>query len=238
MPGQSMLTKGQIADLGLIQTLDYKDLTRISRRLKATDQPPLSPSELSNLIKSALPPAKQAGASDAINTLAGVLIGIGGPLVRGVADLDGYLDAIGSDLEAEWAGEPSKIERWNRIRPLLTEMLGTASVRTTIKALDVSYEYANLLQSSRIMTDVRPIFNEEGSEIEGAVVSFTLRLNLLNAGQPQSLSIALDGFDLQFLGDQCQKAWRKAETALSLLSSKGLGVPLKIVGVEGDNDED
>lgn len=153
------------------------------------------------------------------------------------AGLDGYLDAISSDLEAAWAADPSKIERWTRIRPLLAEMLCVDSVRITIKAQDVSYEYANLLQSSRIMTDVRPIFNEEGDEIEGAVVSFTLRLNLLNAGQPKSLSIALDGIDLHVLLDQCQKACRKAETALSRFSSKDIGIPLSIVGLEEQSDE-
>jgi hypothetical protein len=225
-----------MADLGLIQGLDHRDFTRILKRLKATKQPPLSPSRLSDLIRSALPSDRQATDSDVVDTLTGVLLGIGGPLVRGLVDLEGYLDTIRSDLEAEWASEPSKIERWNRIRPLLAEMLNADSVRTTVKALDVSYEYANLLQSCRIMTDVRPIFDEEGNEIEGAVVSFTLRLNLLNAGQPSSLSIAIDGIDLRVLLDQCQRAVRKAETALRRFSAKDIGIPLKIVGMEEERD--
>jgi hypothetical protein len=237
MPRQSILTKSQIADLGLIQGLSDRDFTRILKRLKAVKQPPLGPSGLNDLIRSALPTDRQAtGSNIVVDTLTGVLLGIGGPLVRGLVDLEGYFDAISSDLEAEWGSEPSKIERWNQIRPLLVEMLRADAVRTTVKALDVSYEYANLLQSCRIMTDVRPIYDDEGDEIEGAVVSFTLRLNLLNAGQPKSLSIAIDGIDLHILLDQCQRALRKAETARRRFLAKDIGIPIKIVGMEEERD--
>lgn len=117
-------------------------------------------------------------------------------------------------------------------------MLDANPVRTTVKALDVAYEYANLLQSSRIMTDVRPVFNEDGDAIEGAVVAFTLRMNLLNAGHSQSLSIALDALDLRLLLEQCERALQKAETARNHFSSRDSTLTFAIVGAEDTNESD
>ena len=139
--------------------------------------------------------------------------------LRGFGNLHGLLDDLDSDLREVWADDQSKIERWSRIRPLLAQILSIDSVRMTIKALDVSYEYANLLQYSRIMTDVRPIFNEGGDQIEGAVVSFTLRMSFLNAGQPKSLSIAVDAADLKILVEQCQRARQSGDGEATLFVS-------------------
>lgn len=236
MPGQFALTKNQVADFSRIQGLERKDLERVLKRLKSTKLPPLSQAALCHLINDALPPEKRTGSSEVVESLGRVILGLGGLELRGFGDLNGLLDDLDSDLREVWADDQSKIERWNRIRPLLAQILSIDAVRMTIKALDVSYEYANLLQYSRIMTDVRPIFNEGGDQIEGAVVSFTLRMSFLNAGQPKSLSIAVDAADLKILVEQCQRALRKAETAKRRFSSADIGIPLTIAGSDEHNE--
>ncbi len=236
MPGQFALTKNQVADFTLIQGLERKDLERVLKRLKSTKLPPLSQAALCHLINDALPPEKRTGSSEVVESLGRVILGLGSLELRGITDLQGLLDDLDSDLREVWADDQSKIERWNRIRPLLAQIPSIDSVRMTLKALDVSYEYANLLQYSRIMTDVRPIFNEGGDQIEGAVVSFTLRMTFLNAGQPKSLSIAVDAADLKILLEQCQRALRKAETAKRRFSSADIGIPLAIAGSDEHNE--
>ena len=236
MPGQFALTKNQVADFSRIQGLERKDLERVLKRLKSTKLPPLSQAALRHLINDALPPEKRTGSSEVVESLGRVILGLGGLELRGFGDLHGLLDDLDSDLREVWADDQSKFERWNRIRPLLAQILSIDAVRMTIKALDVSYEYANLLQYSRIMTDVRPIFNEGGGQIEGAVVSFTLRMSFLNAGQPKSLSIEVDAADLKILVEQCQRALRKAETAKRRFSSADIGIPLTIAGSDEHNE--
>ncbi len=167
MPGQFALTKNQVADFSRIQGLERKDLERVLKRLKSTKLPPLSQAALRHLINDALPPEKRTGSSEVVESLGRVILGLGGLELRGFGDLHGLLDDLDSDLREVWADDQSKIERWNRIRPLLVQILSIDAVRMTIKALDVSYEYANLLQYSRIMTDVRPIFNEGGGPDRG-----------------------------------------------------------------------
>ena len=115
---------------------------------------------------------------------------------------------------------------------LLAELLKLESVRTTIKAVDIAYEYANILMSSRIMTDIRPVFNDPGDQIVGAVVSFTMILSILNDENSQSLSIAVDSADLEALAKQCSRALLKAQTASQRLSSKSIGIPSAIVGMQ------
>lgn len=79
-----------------------------------------------------------------------------------------------------------------------------------------------MLQNARIITDVRPVFNEEGSEIEGAIVSFTLRLHYDNIGGSESLSVALDEGDVQKMLATCQRALKKAQVAQALLLKSGI----------------
>ncbi len=238
MSERSILTGEQVSHFDRILSLDPRDFAKILRRLKAVRQFPVSPSGLRDLIGNALTSEKRSEEGNAIKALANILMGMGTVVSRGMTEIESYLDAIRADLKAAWASEPAKIERWDRIRPPLVEMLSTKPVRTTVKALDIAYEYANLLQFSRIMTDVRPVFNEDGDEVEGAVVAFTLRMNLLNAGHSQSLSIALDALDLRLLLEQCERALQKAETVRNYFSSRDSSLTFAIVGAEDSNESD
>ena len=149
MLGRVALTKNQVADLTLIQGLNRRDFERILKGLKAAKRLPLSQAGLRHLINDALPPEKQAGAPEVGEALSRILLGLGSLHLRGVAGLDELLDALGSDLHEAWADHRARIERWNRIRPLLAEMLNLDSMRRTVSALDACYEYTNLLATVR-----------------------------------------------------------------------------------------
>ena len=81
-----------------------------------------------------------------------LLVGIGIARSRGVATLDELLDSLEHDLKEAWAGQSDKLEGLSTLRSNLFKILTQHYVRTVVKAIDVSYEYANLLQSSRVMT--------------------------------------------------------------------------------------
>ncbi len=139
MPGQFALTKNQVADFSRIQGLERKDLERVLKRLKSTKLPPLSQAALCHLINDALPPEKRTGSSEVVESLGRVILGLGGLELRGFGDLNGLLDDLDSDLREVWADDQSKIERWNRIRPLLAQILSIDAVRMTIKSVRKNY---------------------------------------------------------------------------------------------------
>ncbi len=120
------------------------------------------------------------------------------------------------------------------------ELLLEKSVRTVSKALDLAYEYANLFQDARIVTDIRPIFNDvddEQMEIEAAVVAFTLRLHYDDRQGNHSLSVALDETDVRTLKYQCERALHKAQLAQGRMRDI-LGVPTIISGETHDESSD
>jgi hypothetical protein len=87
-------------------------------------------------------------------------------------------------------------------------------------AIELVYDYANLLRRTRVLTDIRPLFNNAADQIEGAVVSYTLRLRYDSADGEHELSIALDESDIRILADQCDRALTKATTARAMLVEK------------------
>ncbi len=240
MPRRLVHSDDMIEDLVAIQAIDRRHLDAVVKKLRSTKQPPLNQPALSRLIGEAFPTVKDSDTRKSeeligrSGALARFALWVGGLCARNLGDVEDLFDDIDADLQEEWAEDAKKLQSWQQCRPILSELVKLESVRVTAKALDLSYEYANVLQYSRIMTDIRPIFNEDGDEIKGAVVSFTMRMNYFNAGERKSVSIALDAADLQILAYQCDRALLKADTAKKRLSAKTLGIPSTIAGKELD----
>lgn len=133
--------------------------------------------------------------------------------------------------EQRWA--PDKMELWRKIQPELCDLLSVRNVMTVTKALELAFEYANILQTTHIITDIRPIFDAEATAILGAVVSYTLRLYYDNTEGNHSISIALDHEDLEKLTYQCDRAMKKARKAKSAISAH-LKWPATIAGENAD----
>jgi hypothetical protein len=111
------------------------------------------------------------------------------------------------DLEGSLADQLSlSLSRLEKLASLQVFQLAS-------KAIELTYDRDNLLQRTRIMTDVRPLFTKDGVEIEGAVVAHTLRISFDSAGSDCEMSLALDDTDLRQLISDCERALIKAETA-------------------------
>jgi hypothetical protein len=106
-------------------------------------------------------------------------------------------------------------------------------VSLAAKAIELSYDYANLLRRTRILTDIRPLYNDSADCIEAAVVSYTLRLRYDTADGEHELSIALDEADLRTLMAQCERAMTKAKTARDVLAGR-CNISIAISGETSD----
>ncbi len=105
--------------------------------------------------------------------------------------------------------------RSEKVRGLdvIERLAAVPTVRLAARAIDLSYESDNLLQRSRVLTDIRPIFSEDAGSIDGAVVAHTLRLRYDSAGLDREISLAVDSNDLRKLIFQCERALLKEETS-------------------------
>lgn len=111
---------------------------------------------------------------------------------------------------------------------ILNKLSSVQAIARTAKAIELSYDSDNLLQRTRILTDVRPLFTEDAQSVDGAIVAHTLRLRYDSAGVDHELSLALDNSDLRRLIQDCERALLKEQTAQNKLC-RPANVPSMIV---------
>ena len=93
-------------------------------------------------------------------------------------------------------------------------------IRMSATANELSYDYANLVRNIRILSDIRPLYDEHADVIEGAVISHTMRLHYDSADGEHELSLALDEGDIAKLIQQCERSLKKSVAAKKLMEEK------------------
>jgi len=209
---QLRVMKHQLADLKQICQLGTGRLAEVKKKLGELPRPILRPQQLLAEV--------------------GIVLGEEAePLVRQLLSLQGLIRQTGLPSEEVLAGIRDAIQRqgrevdleasvWVEVEPTIKTLVEEQSVRLAATAIELAYDYANLLRRTKILTDIRPLFNKAADEIEGAVVSYTLRLRYDSADGEHELSIALDESDIRILAAQCDRALTKAATARALLAKK------------------
>lgn len=103
--------------------------------------------------------------------------------------------------------------QWQEIRPIFIKMLKLPNIAIVSKALNLAFEYSNLLNVANIVTDIRPVFNDSAEKIEGALISHTLTIHYDNAWGDNVMTVAIDNEDILDLIKSCERALKKAEVA-------------------------
>lgn len=212
MPTRLTLRKRQLEDLVLLRELGSDTLAAINETISQLTGPPLRPQELRQAIAEVIPDRERD-----VDRITSQLLSLFAlrrhRRLKAQEVLDGFLYGIERirEPEARWSGEEKA--RWESIQPQLLELLSQENIWTVAKAVDLSYDYANLFQGGRIVTDIRPVFDADGSKMKGAVISFTFRLYFENPEGDHNLSIAMDESDVQVLRIECDRALTKARAA-------------------------
>jgi len=121
--------------------------------------------------------------------------------------------------DAGWTDDD--IQKWKRISGILTEILECPALSIFAKTIDLATDYSNRLQMCRILTDIRPIFNDERMGIVGGIITNVLRITYWNEEGEHSISISLDRSDVESLGSQCEMAIAKITAARQLVEKIG-----------------
>ena len=87
-----------------------------------------------------------------------------------------------------------------------------------LKAQELAYTHQNILVSSKLVTDIRPVFSSSGEELRELVVTHTLFIRYSDANQmPCIASFTVDSADVADLLSECQRAATKTKTVRDAL---------------------
>lgn len=106
-------------------------------------------------------------------------------------------------------------------RARLTEALAIESLRVIARAAGLLFENEHSATETRIITDIRPIFEQESPKAVpvGAMVVHTLRIGYIADGEEKNFFVALDAGDVRELAEQLRRANSKAESLRAVLEA-------------------
>jgi hypothetical protein len=129
-----------------------------------------------------------------------------------------YSEELAEDGESPQAGEVEIHNLQNNLRLILRIRQLFAST----KALGLLNDHDRLFIKSRIITEVRPIFEEDiALPIVGSVMLHSLKLTLRSNGKNENHFVALDSMDLLELKGVIDRAIAKSQAIERSLSSSG-----------------
>lgn len=131
-------------------------------------------------------------------------------------ELSQIVEQASKGKELELSGEEQR-----SLRHKLNELLSSKDVQLVAKAVDIVGEHSNNFHSSRVMTDMRPVFAESGEDgVDAAVITQTLILNYFDdAGQRRDFFLAMSDENMRKLQHDLARAEVKADAIRSLCES-------------------
>jgi hypothetical protein len=140
-----------------------------------------------------------------------VLFGIAGTFRRDFSSASAVLEALTRSINALPNGD-ERLKPWPDCKEALGALLASRSLSLAAKALDISYDFERVYVAGRILTSVRPVFDEQREEIMGSTIVQTLRVEFLAPnGDESSISVAVDLDDIHRLKEECTRAIEKAK---------------------------
>ena len=149
------------------------------------------------------------GKAQAILTTIGSLLSIEARLDD---DIDAFVDGMIEAYYRQTKQEKKDIEIFiSQFKNLLSNK---ENFKITLKARTLIYEREKILEHLRILTDIRPIFDDlKGDEIQASVIIHNLKIEYLEDGRTHTAVFALDSSDLIDLNRMVLRAQQK-EVAL------------------------
>ena len=184
--------------------------------------PTASWKELSNRLAAEMPEITKDELRDIARAVIGLyfLRGDAGVSIEKLAvDVCEAMRAVGSEelslSESEYPKFKDRLEKVLAIKPL-----SYAS-----KATGLRYDFERTFCKAKILTDVRPVFEDPGEAPVGAVITHTLKLGYhegLELGEHKEIYIALDSEDISALQKVLTRAENKAISLQALLRKGGV----------------
>jgi len=137
----------------------------------------------------------------------------------------GLLAALASSLEEnrEWHTEDAQALS-DRTESLAKLLAPTGPLGVIAKATELLVEQQFLFCKARIITDARPVFDEQAEGMLGLIPSHCLALTYHEGPETRELHLLMDAKDMRQLHDQLERAQRKEKLMSRMLTEAGLTV--------------
>lgn len=199
------LTPANREDLALTCVIGESALARVSNKIE-TEKFTIRRSRIEQAIQ------EEIGSENGI-ILGRVLFGIAGTFRRSAVSADDALEGISQSINGS-AEHDERFKNWNEIRAAIKRLLETRSIKLAAKALDISYDFERVFLTGRLLTSIRPVFDDQREDIVGSTIVQTLRLEYVGSNGDQStVSISMDIDDIGKLKEECERAILKANSA-------------------------
>jgi hypothetical protein len=217
MPSRPSSYSFEIPPQGLQELAEVASLAdHLSDVQKALDQ--LGPTAGAEGVRTAVAGALKIDLKRADLVLRGLvsLRSLKGVTKLSAADLfDAVTDSLESIASADW--RQRHLEPWKSARDKIIAVISQGSdddvlsVRSKIREL--TYLHENILLGSRLLTELRPVYNSAGDSIVNTVLTTTLLIRYRGHGRAQEMQFEMDLDDVSDLRAQCERAERKIATA-------------------------
>ena len=132
-----------------------------------------------------------------------------------------YKEFIDGIVNAEAEDSP-KAEQSN-LKSRLRRLMKSKTLMVTAKALNVMTDYPNVFAGARILTEIRPVFDQDASIAPpAAVIMHLLKIHFYTAGGREEFYVALDGDDLKRLKEVTIRALAKSETLKPIVKNANM----------------
>jgi hypothetical protein len=112
---------------------------------------------------------------------------------------------------------------WKTLKDRLVRVFeGRKGLEITMKAMGVLVDQDHIFIHSRIMTDIRPVFNGKGDSVDAAVIVHNLRIHYAQDSDHKDFYVTLDTGDIQLLRKALDRADAKAKCLQRLLKTSGV----------------
>jgi len=99
---------------------------------------------------------------------------------------------------------------------------GRKGLEVTLKASGVIRDHDRVFYYARILTDIRPVFDEGADSVSAAVIVHNLAIHFVENSEHKDFYVALDTSDIQSLRDVLERADKKAACLQRLLKTSGV----------------
>jgi hypothetical protein len=136
-----------------------------------------------------------------------------------------FVDALAPSLEGSNSTRGAK--EWARTKSYLQRALSSSAIQVTAKALQVAGEHERFLCHARILSDMRPVFDDDTLDARAIVITHQLKIAVHESDggdEASDLYIAVDRGDLVRLRAVIDRALEKQKKLEELAEKTGLPV--------------
>lgn len=121
-----------------------------------------------------------------------------------------HLTELIADQNPEW--HEANQEAWARVSSALASLLGPDTfVAQLNKAYRLLVNRPALVDTIRLFTELRPVYDEEATSIKAYLITSTMSVSYSEFGDQKRVHLTFDKTDLERLKEQAERALRKIE---------------------------